>query len=170
MKLSNYAPSFPGKTLLLLGLCGFASLGVTPASATTRPVTTTADTVNSGDGVLSLREAIQASAEGDAIIFSVIGTITLTLGELVIGRNVTITGPAGGVAVSGNNASRVLRIDAGTVNISNLTIRDGSVIGATGGNGTGSHGDGYPGGNVSGGGAGRVGAAGRWSAGPGYRG
>ena len=72
---------------------GFASS--TPALATTRTVTTTADTVDPSDGVLSLREAVTASGAGDTIVFSVTGTITLTSGQLVIdddGVDVAIVG------------------------------------------------------------------------------
>jgi len=75
------------------------------AAATTRTVSNLND---SGAG--SLRETIAASASGDTIEFSVSGTITLTSGELAIGRDLTLIGPAGGLTVSGNFSSRVLDI------------------------------------------------------------
>ena len=78
----------------------------------------------------TLREAITAAQPGDVIQFapSVTGTITLTLGQLSIDRNLTITGPGARVlAVSGNSASRVFLIVRNiTAAISGLTIRDGS--------------------------------------------
>jgi CSLREA domain-containing protein len=53
--------------VLLLTLAGLVGLDASPAAAvpTTHTVTTTADTVNGGDGVLSLREAVDA-ANADA--------------------------------------------------------------------------------------------------------
>jgi hypothetical protein len=55
------------------------------------------------------------------------GTITLTAGEPVIDRDLTIAGPGSSVIrVSGNHASRVFDIPATfTVSISGLTIADG---------------------------------------------
>jgi hypothetical protein len=97
------------------------------AWATTRTVTSLAD---SGAG--TLRDTIAASGANDTIDFSVTGTITLA-SELGIGRNLTITAPgAASLTVSGNNASRVFNITAGTVSISNLTISNGRVVGANG--------------------------------------
>jgi hypothetical protein len=77
----------------------------------------------------SLRHAIATAASGDTIQFSatVTGTITLGGAELLIGKNLTITGPGAAVlAVSGNQLSRVFRVPAGkVVAISGLAIRDG---------------------------------------------
>lgn len=90
-------------------------------------VTTTAD---SGAG--SLRNMIQIACPGATITFdpSVTGTITLATGELTINKALTITGPGAGVlAVSGNHFSRVFNLAPGTgntVNLSGLTIKDGS--------------------------------------------
>ena len=80
--------------LLLVGVCviPFALVQRTTAKgnrpATTITVTTTAD---SGPG--SLRQALAVAHDGDRIIFSVSGTITLTSGALVVAKNVTISGP-----------------------------------------------------------------------------
>jgi hypothetical protein len=93
-------------------------------------VTTTND---SGAG--SLRQALSDASTGFTVLFgpNVIGTITLTNGELVIGKSVAILGPGANVlAISGNNSSRVFDITNGFANISGLTIRDGTVLGATG--------------------------------------
>src|SRR5438093_110332 len=123
--------AWPGAFLLLALLLLPARL-----PAATRTVTTLAD---SGAG--SLRALIPQSAPGDTIDFVVSGTITLTSGELVIGQNLIIKGPGpANLTVSGNQASRVFHIVAGVVIISDLTIANGSVVGANGADG--SH---YPG-------------------------
>ena len=100
------------------------------AHAATITITTTAD---SGSG--SLRQAIQDAAPGDTINFSVTGAITLTSGELFIGKNLTLQGPgATSLAISGDDASRVVRIYGSetTVTISDITIRNGSASGGAG--------------------------------------
>ena len=124
----------------------FLALGAgTPVAATTRTVTNLND---SGAG--SLRDTIAASASSDSINFSVNGTILLTGGELAIGRNLNIIGPAGGLTVSGNNNSRVFNIVGGSVVISNLAISNGRMVGTNGVSG--GAGNGGPGGPAQAGG------------------
>src|SRR4051812_23886530 len=82
------------------------------ASAATRTVSS----LNDDGGVNTLRTLIGASVNGDTINFSVAGIITLTNGELAVLRNLTILGPAGGITISGNNASRVFNMNVGTTN------------------------------------------------------
>jgi hypothetical protein len=86
--------------------------------------------INTNDsGAGSLRQAIADAAAGDTIDFAagLSGqTITLTTGELFVAKNLTITGPAGGITVDGNNASRVFDISAGTVKMSDLTVASGN--------------------------------------------
>jgi len=114
--------------------------------------------------------AIIDAAPGDTInfdtgIFATTQTITLTSGELVIDKDLTITGPGASLlTISGNDASRVFFINPGApgattgppasmpvVSISNLTIANGN---AKGGNGGGSS----TGGCCGGGGGGGAGA------------
>jgi CSLREA domain-containing protein len=106
-------------SLLLLALFWVAEA----RAATTRTVTTLADTVDANDGLRSLREAISASVSGDTINFSVTGTITLA-GELSIQRALTITGPgARKLTISGNDASRIFNIQASApVSLSGLAL------------------------------------------------
>jgi hypothetical protein len=69
-----------------------------------------------------------ASPGDDAIDFAVTGTITLNGTQLPsITDDLTISGPGAGLlSISGNNASRVFGVTAGTVAISGLTITKGS--------------------------------------------
>ncbi|MEX2142001.1 MAG: HYR domain-containing protein [Pirellulales bacterium] len=88
---------------------------------------------NLSSGDFSLRETIARANVGaglDVIQFDSAlagGTITLTMGELAITTDVTVTGlGADQLALSGNNASRVFNVAAGTtVDIFGLTIRNG---------------------------------------------
>ena len=96
----------------------------------TLTVTTTADS-----GGHSLRAEIAAAHNGDTINFapSLDGqTITLAKakGELLINKNLTITGFADhGVTISANNHSRVFEVASGTqVNLSGLTISNGQAV------------------------------------------
>ena len=88
-----------------------------------------------------LRDAIAAAQPGDTVDFAVVGAITLTEGELGINKNLTLQGPgANALAISGNQASRVVSTTAGaTVTLSGLGILYGqatptnNVVGAKGG-------------------------------------
>src|ERR1051325_4620225 len=87
----------------------------------TRTVTSLAD-----NGPGSLRETITASVGGDTIDFAVAGTITLTNGELVIGRDLPIIGPSAGLTLSGDETTRIFYvIEGSTLNVSGLTLADG---------------------------------------------
>jgi len=101
------------------------------------PILTVTNNADSGSG--SLRGQIAAAASGDTIrfdntgLFSSAQTITLTSGQLSISKNLTIQGTGeSNLTVSGNNASRVFDISGTgvTVNISDMTITQGSVTGS----------------------------------------
>jgi hypothetical protein len=100
---------------------------------------------NTGDGAANaancpgsgcrLRDALAAVSDGDTIDFSVTtpATITLTSGELLVDKSITITGPgADQLSVNGNAASRVFHVGK-TATISGLTITNGSTGGSGGG-------------------------------------
>ena len=105
-----------------------------PARATLRTVTSVAD---SGAG--SLRQAINASIAGDSIDFDPAlngQTITLTSGQLGIGRDLTINGPGWDkLTISGNDRLRIFQMASGhTVSISGLTLSHGKAQGGDGAN------------------------------------
>src|SRR6516162_2574228 len=80
-------------------------------------------------GAGSLRQAILDTPAAGTVDFQpgLSGTITLTSGELLINKDLAISGPGAGLlTVSGNSASRVFEVAASTtVNISGLTIANG---------------------------------------------
>lgn len=84
-------------------------------------------------GSCSLREAIAVANDGDTILFALPGappwTITLNsgFGQLSIVDDLAIVGPGGGaLAISGNNAVRILTIQVGAdVTLSGLTLLNG---------------------------------------------
>src|SRR5438093_327501 len=93
--------------ILITLLCA-AMTTVQSAHAATITVTNTNDS-----GVGSLRQALADANDGDTIDFSVAtpATITLTSGELVVNKSITISGPgADQLSVNGNAASRVFHI------------------------------------------------------------
>ena len=113
--------------------------GGTPSFPQSSPftMTKTGDTNDGFCGALdcSLREAIASGDSGDSITVPA-GTYTLTLGtELVINKNLTLTGAGSGdtiiqaAATPGTATSRVFNITAGSVAISGVTIRHGKLNG-----------------------------------------
>ena len=113
----------------LMGAAAFFCLRAAPWRVRAASTFTVMSTADSGAG--SLRQAITDAASGDTINFNLSGcpcTITLTTGELVINKSLAITGPGSSqLAVSGNNASRVFFIGAGTaVELRGLTVTGGN--------------------------------------------
>ena len=112
--------------LLLIALLGAAAIGLPSLRGATITVTTIND---NGSG--SLRQALADAANFDTINFdsSLNGqTITLTSGELLADKHITISGPgADRLTVDANHASRVFNIlPQRDVTISGLTIANGS--------------------------------------------
>ncbi len=88
-------------------------------------------------GTGTLRAEIAAAHSGDTIVFapSLDGqAITLTSGELLIKKNLTIAGPgAGELTISGGGLSRVFEVaNKENVTLSGLTIRNGVALSSYG--------------------------------------
>ena len=78
------------------------------------------------DGDISLRDAIALAPAGETIGFVSGGTIDLTLGELVIDKDLTISAGSGlQLTIDAQNNSRIFNITGGTVGISGLTLTRG---------------------------------------------
>ena len=98
-------------------------------------------TTNADSGAGSLRAEIATAQAGDTITFSSSMTITLTSGELLVSKNLTIDGDidnngSADVTLDANYNSRVLEITAGTVHLDGLVIEHGLVSGNGGGLGS----------------------------------
>jgi hypothetical protein len=117
----GFLPSLSCSTIFLA--LGLALIPAGPGAAAMFPVTSLAD---SGPG--SLRQAIldaNAAAGPDEIVFAagLGGTITLTSGEMVITDDLVITGPGAGVlTVSGNDLSRIFKVDDETTELIDVTL------------------------------------------------
>ncbi|MBB6564342.1 hypothetical protein HNP48_007069, partial [Acidovorax soli] len=96
-------------------------------------VTTGADA-----GAGSLRQAIASATTGDTITFAGgVTTVTLSSGQLVINKNLTIDGDLDNngtpdVVVDANYTSRVISVTAGTVVLDGLSITHGFITGKGG--------------------------------------
>ena len=105
--------------LTLLLICFW---GVQSAFAATITVT---NGNNTGTG--SLRNAISSAASGDIIVFSGVTTVTLTSGELLVDKNLTINGGSGVTITRGSGSFRIFHIsNNATVSMSNLTVSNGT--------------------------------------------
>ena len=117
---------------LVAGLAAFLALGLgTAADAATVNVTTVVDEADGSctDGDCSLRDAVSSALPGDTVAVPA-GTYVLTLGEISIDQDLTLTGAAArSTSIDGNAASRVFNVGSSNrgaiVEISDLTIRNG---------------------------------------------
>ena len=126
-RISYVVSAFPRLSFVVVLVMLLLIVAPEPAHAADQVVTNTND---SGAG--SLRQAIADVGAGETNTFDLSSyptTITLTSGELVINKNLTITGPSADLlTIRSEFTSRVFNVSSGTATISGLTIRDGYVI------------------------------------------
>src|SRR5438876_9263283 len=99
-------------------------------------VITVTNTNDSGPG--SLRQALADANDGDTITFAVTGIIAVTSGELVINRNITVSGPGANLMTVSRAANaapfRIFHVMPDhAVTIEGLSISNGSVLNGFGG-------------------------------------
>ncbi len=97
-------------------------------------------TSNANTGAGSLRTLIGSAVAGDTITFNAGMTVTLSSGELVINKNLTIDGDldnngTADVTINANHTSRVINITTGTVTLDGLVITNGLLVGNGGAGG-----------------------------------
>ena len=83
----------------------------------------------------TLREAVRTSLSGEAVTFSVTGTITLTAGENLVDHTLTIDGPGPTLlTISGNDSSRIFNINTSSITftVQDVTITHGFTNGGDG--------------------------------------
>ncbi|MCA9945522.1 MAG: CSLREA domain-containing protein, partial [Anaerolineales bacterium] len=117
---------------LLLFLCGFVLLAALAPSLQAAGVTVTSTIDESDgsctDGDCSLRDAIATAVSGDTINIPS-GNYVLTLGELLITKNLTLVGSASIPRLDGNGSSRVFQISGNvTLTLNNLTVTNGTAV------------------------------------------
>src|SRR5712672_2151129 len=78
--------------LLLIGIC-LIPFALAQRTTWRAPADTITVTNLNDSGAGSLRQALADASDSDTINFAVSGTISLTNGELVIDKNITISGP-----------------------------------------------------------------------------
>lgn len=136
---TNYTPMktlLAAKRNLLLVFTLTALLITVRAEAMDFPVTAPGD--NGAKGTLrSQINAALIAGPGNSVSFSIPFTsIGLTMGELVINKDLTIQGPGAMHMLIFNNSGRVFHITGGAnVSITGLTLT-GTIVGANGANGT----------------------------------
>jgi len=120
---------FLSTLLITVLLFGFQPVQTTQAATITVDTLVDGNDFSCSDGDCTLREAIYSASADDTVDVSLSGTLNLSLGQLVIDKNLTITGPgAGNLSISAASSSRAFYINSGvTVTISGVTITNGSV-------------------------------------------
>src|SRR5712671_5471544 len=122
--------------LLLIGICLIPfALAQRPTRRAPADTITVTNLNDSGAG--SLRQALADASDSDTIEFAVTGTISLTSGELVIDKNITISGPGSNsltVRPSSGSFFRVFDVmPSHNITIQGLTISFGYADSAQGG-------------------------------------
>jgi len=112
---------------LILAALGTVNSGLIPRRVSAFTTLTVMNTADSGSG--SLRDTIAAANPGDTIGFGLTlpATITLTSGQIMINKDLTVAGPGANLlTISGNSSSRIFAIPSGQdVSISGITFANG---------------------------------------------
>ncbi len=119
-------------TITLVG--GVLMVGGQPVSAADQVVDTLDDVVDGGDGLTSLREALDGAGDGDTITFDPAlftggpGTITASAlyGDFNSSYQITLTGPGAALLTLTNPTGDVLYLYGGGQTVSGLTIAGGT--------------------------------------------
>lgn len=120
---------YPYFVCFLIAVLAFFTTLPNGSRGATLSVTSTGDS-----GVGTLRDKVTSASSGDTIVFNISSlpaTITLTSGEILINKALTISGPgANQLTISGNNNSRIFNVNDNTstqvqVLISGLTLTNG---------------------------------------------
>jgi Chlamydia polymorphic membrane protein (Chlamydia_PMP) repeat len=131
--MNTQRKTFNSNTCRILFAASLSALCLIALSAQAATITVT-NTNDSGAG--SLRQAIVDAVNGDTIDFGVTGTITLTTGQLLVDKSITIHGPGSDhLTVDGNHANRIFYVgNVGvTAAIAGLTITNGNAGNSGGG-------------------------------------
>src|SRR6185369_12175598 len=88
--MNKQMKTFNSNTCRILFATCFSALCLIALNAQAATITVT-NTNDSGAG--SLRQAIAGAHNSDTVDFGVTGTITLTTGELLVDKSITISGP-----------------------------------------------------------------------------
>ena len=122
--------------VLLIGIC-LIPFALAQRTSRRAPVNiiTVSNLNDSGPG--SLRQALADAGDGDTINFALSGTISLTSGELVIDKNITISGPGSNSLTVRPSSSSFFRVfdvmPSHSITIQGITISFGYAGGAQGG-------------------------------------
>jgi hypothetical protein len=108
------------RTILLGAAMACMALALTPAAAWAGVVTTEAD----GNGSGTLRGEIANAAPGDTITFNPAVNPTLTMGEIMVTKDITIAGNGiGQTTIIGGSGDRIFNVNLSDLTTT-LTIRD----------------------------------------------
>jgi hypothetical protein len=122
--------------LLLIGIC-LIPFALAQRTTWRTPVNIITVTNLNDSGPGSLRQALADASDGDTINFAMSGTISLTSGELVIDKNITISGPGSNsltVRPSSGSFFRVFDVmPSHSITIQGITISFGNAGFAQGG-------------------------------------
>ena len=139
---SSYVANVAGNYTVIVSTSGCSSPASDPTAVTICPLSPIVTNANDS-GAGSLRQAILDVCDGGTITFDmnqVVSPIKLTTAELVINKNLTITGPGANLltvqrsTAGGTPQFRVFTINSGrTANISGLTISNGNLGSSDGG-------------------------------------